>query len=232
MKAIVLNKVRIHPSILTADFSKLGEQFREAESCGADGIHIDIMDGHFVEPITFGPLILQNLREITSLDFDVHMMVENPSKYFDDLVNVGADSITIHYEACESLTEILGLLEQLDVRTSVAINPQTNVDELFPYLNRMDQAVVMSVNPGYGGQTFIEDTLEKISSLKQYIEDHSFDVDIQVDGGINERTARKAVLSGADILVAGSAVFNQNFSVCDGIKAIRHQIRVCRKSDG
>ena len=225
MKAIILNNVRIYPSILTADFSKLGDQFREAESCGADGIHIDIMDGHFVEPITFGPLILESLREITSLDFDVHMMVENPSKYFDELVNCGADSITVHYEACQSLTEILGLLEQLDVRTSVAINPQTDVDDLFPYLNRMDQAVVMSVNPGYGGQAFIDDTLGKISSLKQYIEDHSLNVDIQVDGGINERTAREAVLSGADILVAGSAVFNQKFSVCDGIKSIRRQYK-------
>ena len=226
MKVINLNNIRIHPSILAADFSNLGDQVRDAESCGADGLHIDIMDGHFVDPITFGPMILENLRNISDLHFDVHLMVENPAKYFSDLVGFGADSITVHYEACESLPEVLDILNGLNVETSVAINPQTKVETLFPYLSRIDRALVMSVNPGYGGQSFIETTLDKISLLKEDINREILNVDIQVDGGINEETAGRVVSAGADILVAGSAVFNKGFTVCHGLNSIRRHCEV------
>ena len=223
MKVTNLSEIKIYPSILAADFANLGRQVREAESCGADGLHIDIMDGHFVEPITFGPIILEHLRQISDLHFDVHMMVENPSKYFGELVDCGANSLTVHYEACESILEILNLLDQFDIETSVAINPETEVDNLLPYLSKIDRVLVMSVNPGYGGQSFIESTLDKISCLRKYIGQNSLNVKIQVDGGINKDTVKNVVASGADIVVVGSAIFNKDFPVCDGIKAIRKQ---------
>lgn len=213
--------IKIAPSILSADFGRLGEQVAEAEQGGADAIHIDIMDGNFVPNITMGPMIVDAIRGWTALPFDLHMMVDAPERYINDFASAGADIITVHAEACRHLHRTVHQIREAGKKPSVAISPGTSVSAIEEVIADLDQALVMTVNPGFGGQAFIESMLGKISRLRTLIDELGFDMDLQVDGGISASTAASVVSAGANVLVAGSAVYNDRMSVAEGIAAIR-----------
>jgi ribulose-phosphate 3-epimerase len=201
--------VKIAPSILSADFSKLGEEIKEVERGGADYIHVDVMDGHFVPNITIGPLIVDSIRPITKLPLDVHLMIENPDQYMEDFAKAGADYITVHVEACRHLHRTIHLIKSLGVKAGVVLNPATPVQLIEPIIEDLDMVLLMSVNPGFGGQKFISSVLSKIKNVKEISDQKGLNLEIEVDGGVNEETAVLCVEAGATILVAGSAVFNQ-----------------------
>lgn len=213
-------ELRVFPSILSAKFEKLGTQVQEAEAAGCSGIHVDVMDGQFVPPITFGAPIVRAVRASTSLLIDVHMMVIDPDKHFEELAEAGANSITVHYEALTDVFEALEQLEYLGLRKSIAIRPRTEVHSLYPVLERLDQVLIMSVEPGYGGQKFIPQTIGKIKRLGSEISKQGLNVEIQVDGGINVDTISDVAKVGIDIAVVGSALFNDSFTVEEGFKSI------------
>lgn len=196
------------PSILAADFSKLAEEVKCVDSLGADYIHIDVMDGHFVPNITLGPGIVKCLRPHTELPFDVHLMIENPDQYIKDFKEAGADIITVHVEACRHLHRTLQLIKQYEMQCGVVLNPHTPLEMIKHVLQEVDWILIMSVNPGFGGQTFIPDSLNKIATLNQWRQEQNLSYVIEVDGGVNEETARLCEEAGADVVVAGSAVFN------------------------
>ena len=200
--------LKIAPSILAADFSKLAEEVKCVDSLGADYIHIDVMDGHFVPNITVGPGIVKCLRPHTELPFDVHLMIENPDQYIKDFKEAGADIITVHVEACRHLHRTLQLIKQYEMQCGVVLNPHTPLEMIKHVLQEVDWILIMSVNPGFGGQTFIPDSLNKIATLNQWRQEQNLSYVIEVDGGVNEETARLCEEAGADVVVAGSAVFN------------------------
>lgn len=202
--------IKIAPSILSANFAKLGEEIKEIEEGGADYVHIDVMDGHFVPNITIGPLIIDAVKPITKLPLDVHLMIENPDKYIKDFVKAGADIITVHQETCPHLHRTIQLIKKENVKAGVVINPGTPVAMIKEVLNNVDLVLVMSVNPGFGGQTFIHETLSKIEEIDLIRKENNYQFELQVDGGVNVETAKLCVDAGADVLVAGSAVFNQS----------------------
>ena len=213
--------IKIAPSILSADFSRLGEQVAEAEKGGADAIHIDIMDGNFVPNITMGPMIVDAIRGWTTLPFDLHMMVDAPERYIADFASAGADIITVHAEACRHLHRTVHLIREAGKKPSVAISPATPVAAIEEVIADLDQALVMTVNPGFGGQSFIESMLGKVSRVRALIDARGLSTDLQVDGGVSANTAASVVEAGANVLVAGSAVYNDRMSVAEGIAAIR-----------
>ena len=200
--------LKIAPSILAADFSKLAEEVKCVDSLGADYIHIDVMDGHFVPNITLGPGIVKCLRPHTELPFDVHLMIENPDQYIKDFKEAGADIITVHVEACRHLHRTLQLIKQYEMQCGVVLNTHTPLEMIKHVLQEVDWILIMSVNPGFGGQTFIPDSLNKIATLNQWRQEQNLSYVIEVDGGVNEETARLCEEAGADVVVAGSAVFN------------------------
>ena len=200
--------LKIAPSILAADFSKLAEEVKCVDSLGADYIHIDVMDGHFVPNITLGPGIVKCLRPHTELPFDVHLMIENPDQYIKDFKEAGADIITVHVEACRHLHRTLQLIKQYEMQCGVVLNPHTPLEMIKHVLQEVDWILIMSVNPGFGGQTFIPESLNKIATLNQWRQEQNLSYVIEVDGGVNEETARLCEEAGADVVVAGSAVFN------------------------
>ena len=202
--------VKIAPSILSADFSKLGEEIKDVERGGADYIHVDVMDGHFVPNITIGPLIVDSIRPITKLPLDVHLMIENPDQYIEDFAKAGADYITVHVEACRHLHRTIHLIKSLGVKAGVVLNPATPVQLIEPIIEDLDMVLLMTVNPGFGGQKFISSVLSKIKQVKEMSEQKGLNLEIEVDGGVNEETALLCVEAGATVLVAGSAVFNQS----------------------
>ena len=197
--------VKIAPSILSADFSALGKEIKALEKAGADMIHIDVMDGNFVPNLTFGPCVIKALRKETKLPFDVHLMVKNPEIMIPWFAEAGADIITVHAEACKHLDKTLATIHDYGIKAGVSLNPSTNEDCLKYILDKLDLILIMSVNPGFGGQTFIESQLTKIAAVKELIDGK--DIEIEVDGGINPMTAAECIAAGADILVAGTAVF-------------------------
>jgi len=194
-----MTEFKLHPSILSADFSQLERQIHEAETCGADGIHIDVMDGHFVPSITFGTPIIKAIRSLSRLPLDIHMMTTHPENHFSEFATAGADSITVHYEACPTLKDTLVELDKFDVRKCVALNPRTPIEKIFEIIHMVDRILIMSVEPGAGGQNFIPESLKKIQTLSKEIESQGLSIPIQVDGGINPDTALGAVRSGANI---------------------------------
>lgn len=197
----------IAPSILSADFSKLGDEIKSVEEAGADWIHIDVMDGHFVPNITFGPIAVKAAKAVTSLPLDVHLMIENPDQYIPDFVKAGSDLISVHVEACTHLNRTVQMIKESGLRAGVVLNPSTSLSSIEWTIEYVDFVVLMSVNPGFGGQAFTPNTLEKISALRKMIEEKELSTLIQVDGGVNETSIEKISLAGADAFVAGSAIF-------------------------
>ncbi len=199
--------IKIAPSILSADFSRLGDEIRTVEAGGADYVHVDVMDGHFVPNITIGPLVVAAARQVTSLPLDVHLMIENPDLYIPEFAKAGADIITVHQETVPHLHRTVQLIRSLGKKAGVSINPATPVTALDVILDDLDLVLVMSVNPGFGGQSFIPACLAKITALRREIERRGLAVELEVDGGVKTDNIGRIVAAGADVLVAGSAVF-------------------------
>lgn len=200
---------RIAPSILSADFSKLGQEINAVQQAGADWIHVDVMDGHFVPNITMGPLVVEAVRRSTDLPVDVHLMIENPDRYISDFVKAGADYLSVQVEACKHLHRCIQMIKDTGTKAGAVLNPSTSLDALKWILEDLDFVLIMSVNPGFGGQKFIESALDKIRKLRDMINDQGLNTLIQVDGGVNSRTITDISAAGADVFVAGSAIFNQ-----------------------
>ena len=199
--------IKISPSILSCDYSKMGEEFKRMKDCGADWLHIDVMDGHFVPNITLGAPIVKCMRKCSDLVFDVHLMISDPKKYIPDFVKAGADIITFHVESDSPIEETVDLIRSLGCKAALSVKPKTPVEVVFPYLDKLSMVLVMTVEPGFGGQSFMADMMDKVKLLRAECEKRGLDTDIQVDGGINEKNAGLAVESGANVLVAGSAIF-------------------------
>jgi ribulose-phosphate 3-epimerase len=220
-----LGTIKLAPSILSADFGRLAEQVAEAEQAGADWIHVDVMDGHFVPAITIGPLVTEAVRRATSLPVDVHLMIEQPERYLEAFAAAGASVLTVHQETCPHLHRTVDRIRELGVRPGVCVNPSTPVDTLSEILPSVDLVLVMSVNPGFGGQRYIEDSTDKLRRARYLIDRRGRPgVELQVDGGIDARTARAAVEAGASCLVAGSAVFRHPEGVAGGVRALREAL--------
>jgi ribulose-phosphate 3-epimerase len=213
--------IRLAPSILSADFSRLGDEIRAVEQAGADVIHIDVMDGHFVPNITIGPLVVEAARKVTSKELDVHLMVADADRYIDAFAAAGADWLTVHVEACTHLQRTVSRIRELGKKPGVVLNPATSLATLDFILEEVDLVMLMSVNPGFGGQSFIASTLAKIRQLRQRIVDHRLRVDIEIDGGISEKTIGAAAAAGANIFVAGSAVYGSG-DYRATIESLRH----------
>ncbi|MFP3389759.1 ribulose-phosphate 3-epimerase [Brevibacillus sp. SIMBA_040] len=202
--------VKIAPSILSADFARLGDEIRDVEKGGADWIHVDVMDGHFVPNITIGPLIVDAIRPVTKLPLDVHLMIEDPDRYIPQFAKSGADWITVHQEACRHLHRSLYLIKEQGVKAGVVLNPATPLATIEHVLTDLDMVLLMTVNPGFGGQKFIHNVVPKIKELRHMLDERGLGhVEIEIDGGVNAETARLCTEAGATVLVAGNAVFNQ-----------------------
>ncbi|MCD6213558.1 MAG: ribulose-phosphate 3-epimerase [Candidatus Desulfofervidus sp.] len=201
---------KIAPSILAADFANLAQEIRAVEEAGADWLHIDVMDGHFVPNLTIGPPVVASLRKVTGLPLDVHLMIEKPDNYLETFVQAGADLLTVHVETCPHLHRTLQCIHKLGKKAGVALNPATPLNFLEPILEEVDLILIMSVNPGFGGQEFIPQTLKRIQTVGKWIKKYSLKVDLEVDGGINENTLSQVVKAGANVFVAGSAIFGKN----------------------
>ena len=205
-----MKKIQISPSILSADFSQLGSEIKKLEEGGADLIHVDVMDGHFVPNLTIGPPVIKNLRKYTKIPFDVHLMISPVHEYIENYANAGADIITIHPEATENLKESISLIKKFGKKVGVSLNPKTEIKTLIDEIDNIDLVLVMSVNPGFGGQKFMPEVLDKIKELKTIKDKNQYHFDIEVDGGINFSNSKIVLEAGADILVSGTTVFKEN----------------------
>lgn len=215
---------KLAPSILTADFTRLGEQIRAAEAAGVEWIHLDIMDGHFVPNMSFGPLVVQAVRSVTQLTLDVHLMIEQPERYLADFARAGADRLTVHVETCPHLHRTIQQIKELGCQAGVTLNPATSLSTLEEILPEVDLVLVMSVNPGFGGQSYIPASTPKIARLRSMLDAIGSPAEIEVDGGINLTTIAEVVKAGASVLVVGSAIFNSKASIAENVRRLREQI--------
>ena len=197
----------IAPSILSADFAKLGDEIRSVEEAGADWIHVDVMDGHFVPNITIGPLIVEAASSVTTLPLDVHLMIENPDRYISDFAKAGADLISVQVETCVHLDRTIQMIKEFDLRAGVVLNPSTPLSSIEWVIEQVDLVTIMSVNPGFGGQDFIPNSLEKVRALRRMIQDQSLSILVEIDGGVNEKNIKNISDAGVDVFVSGSAIF-------------------------
>tara|TARA_B110001452_G_C15189396_1_gene413009 strand:- start:713 stop:1372 length:660 start_codon:yes stop_codon:yes gene_type:complete len=205
-----MNSIKISPSILSADFSKLGNEIKNLEKAGADLIHIDVMDGHFVPNITIGPEVISKLRRHTKLPFDVHLMISPVDNFIEDFAKAGADIITIHPEATKDLKKSIEKIKLYNKKVGISLNPQTSIDRVLPFINKIDLILIMSVNPGFGGQKFMSETLEKVKVLRKKIDEKKLETKIEIDGGINFENSKIAIEAGVDIIVSGTTIFQEN----------------------
>ena len=205
-----MKKIKISPSILSADFSELGNEIKRLEKGGADMIHVDVMDGHFVPNLTIGPPVIKALKKNSKILFDVHLMISPVHKYIEDYSNAGADIITIHPEATDNLKSSILKIKELNKKAGVSLNPETSINVVLSELDKIDLILIMSVNPGFGGQKFMPEVLTKIKELKKIRDERKLDFDIEIDGGINFENSKKAIEAGANILVSGTTVFKSN----------------------
>ena len=205
-----MKKIQISPSILSADFSQLGNEIKRLEEGGADMIHVDVMDGHFVPNLTIGPPVIKSLKKKSSIIFDVHLMISAVHKYIDAYADAGADIITIHPEATNDICSSISKIKELNKKVGVSLNPKTEIDVIVEHLNKIDLVLIMSVNPGFGGQKFMPEVLSKIKRLKQIQNEKGLSFDIEIDGGINFENSKKAIEAGANILVSGTTIFKSN----------------------
>ncbi len=205
-----MKKIQISPSILSADFNQLGSEIKKLEEGGADLIHVDVMDGHFVPNLTIGPPVIKTLRKHTNIPFDVHLMISPVHKYIEDYAKAGADIITIHPEATENLKDSINLIKKLNKKVGVSLNPDTKISVLDGHFPNIDLILIMSVFPGFGGQKFIPDTIHKIKDIKDIKEKNKYNFDIEVDGGINFTNSKEVINAGANILVSGTTIFKEN----------------------
>ncbi len=214
---------KIAPSILSADFSKLDKEVRAVEKAGADLIHVDVMDGHFVPNITIGPLVVQGLRKLTSLPLDVHLMIEKPQGFIEPFAQAGSNWITVHVEVCRNMKQVLKIIRQLKVRPGVVLNPQTPLKKIFTFLDEVDFVLLMSVNPGFGGQTFIPNVLKKVEQLRKIIDKNGYPIEIEVDGGIKLDNIKEVSRAGGDIFVLGTGIF-KTLNYKETIRKLRQEI--------
>lgn len=217
--------IKLAPSILSADFARLLEDVKKVEEVGCEYLHIDVMDGHFVPNITLGPGIVKSLKKDVNMVFDTHLMIENPDNYIKDFVDAGSDLIVVHQEACRHLHRTIQNIKSYNVKAGVALNPATPIETIKHVLEDVDMVLIMTVNPGFGGQSFIESTIEKIQELKKIIDEKNLNVDIQVDGGIKPNNIDKVVKAGANIIVAGSAIFNSD-DIAQTVKLMRDNAKL------
>jgi len=213
--------IKLAPSILSADFARLGEQIDEVARAGADYIHVDVMDGHFVPNITIGAPVVASIRRVTSLPLDVHLMIEHPERYISDFINAGADIITVHVEASPHLKSTIRLIKELGARAGVSLNPPTPLSTVKEFLPHVDLVLIMSVNPGFGGQSFIPETLPRIANMRKILDNRKPGIELEVDGGINADNAPDIVEAGADVLVAGNSVFRAEEGISGAMQRLR-----------
>ncbi len=218
-----MKKTLIAPSILAGDFGKLAREAKRAERAGADWLHVDVMDGHFVPNVTFGPKVVAALRQAVKLPLDVHLMIKHPQNYIEQFAGAGSDYLTIHVEADTNIGKTLNRIRELGVRPGIVLNPDTPASRVRPYLERIELILVMSVWPGFGNQRFIPAVLPKLKKIRQYIKDSGRKIDLEIDGGINPQTAKLAVQAGANVLVAGSAIYGKK-NIGKAIKVIKNSI--------
>ena len=214
--------IKIAPSILSSDFSKLGEVLEELNQSGAEMVHVDVMDGHFVPNITFGPPVIKKIRKYSTIPFDVHLMIAPVHKYIKDFADAGADIITVHPEATDNLVQTIELIKSLGKKAGVSLNPKTTLDSILPVLHLFDLVLVMSVNPGFGGQKFMPEVLSKVKELRAKIDQEKLNIDIEIDGGIDFETAKLAKDAGVDILVSGTTLFDSKDSLKNNIQKLRN----------
>jgi len=216
--------IKLAPSILSADFARLGEQIAEVARAGADYIHVDVMDGHFVPNITIGAPVVASIRPVTSLPLDVHLMIEHPERYISDFVKAGADVITVHVEASPQLHSTIRLIKELGVKAGVSLNPPTPLSAVEEFIPHADFILIMSVNPGFGGQSFIPETLPRIANMRKILDNRKRGVELEVDGGINADNAPDIVEAGATVLVAGNSIFKSREGISRALQKLREAV--------
>jgi len=216
--------IKLAPSILSADFARLGEQIAEVARAGADYIHVDVMDGHFVPNITIGAPVVASIRPVTSLPLDVHLMIEHPERYISEFINAGADIITVHVEASPHIHSTIRLIKEQGVKAGVSLNPPTPLSAVDEFIHHVDLILIMSVNPGFGGQSFIPETLPRIANMRKILDNRKPGVELEVDGGINADNAPDIVEAGATVLVAGNSVFRAEEGINEALQRLREAV--------